>query len=108
MIELPNFIVIHFKLFKSINTGNQIILQKINVISEAFRSVEITSENGNANYKTVACIEHRGEELQSGHYICHILKNNIWYTCNDNQITTLKRGDQSPTQKAYLMLLQKI
>ena len=108
LIELPDFIVIHFKLFQTINTGNNVVLQKINFMSEVFRSVEIRSQNDNANYKVVASIEHRGEELQSGHYVCHILKNDIWFTCNDNLITALKRGDQSPSQNAYLMLLSKM
>ena len=80
LIELPDFIVIHFKLFQTINTGNNVVLQKINFMSEVFRSVEIRSQNDHANYKVVASIEHRGEELQSGHYVCHILKNDIWFT----------------------------
>ncbi|SBT44820.1 ubiquitin carboxyl-terminal hydrolase 13, putative (USP13) [Plasmodium ovale wallikeri] len=43
-------------------------------------------DDGPANYELVASIEHIGRNANSGHYICYIKDNSLWYVCNDNKV----------------------
>ena len=42
------------------------------------------------NFLTIGFITHVGDSALSGHYMCHILKDNEWFCCNDSSVTPCK------------------
>ena len=59
-------------------------------------------------YQVIATIAHKGEYLNSGHYISYILKNDIWYFCSDEEVRPLLKGHEDPTKDVYVLLLKKV
>ena len=68
--------------------------------------MQINTGQGPYRYEVVASIEHIGMQLQSGHYISYVNRDNIWYECNDERITPLGPESEAPTRKAYILLLK--
>ena len=56
-------------------------------------------------YRLKAFISHIGGSAQTGHYICHILKDGEWVIFNDRKVAKSK---QPPRQMAYLYLYESI
>ena len=102
--EPPKFILVQFKRFMVGRTRNT--TKKIDAASNPFSFVQINTGQGPYRYEVVASIEHIGMQLQSGHYISYVNRDNIWYECNDERITPLGPESEAPTRKAYILLLK--
>lgn len=61
--------------------------------------------NSILDYKLVAFISHMGPSSQSGHYVCHILKNNQWVIYNDSKVAI---SQNPPKDLGYLYLYQRV
>lgn len=62
------------------------------------------------HYKLVAKIERggvspsadNGYNASGGHYWCHVLRDDVWYLCNDEQVT--QAGSPQPTQATFIVM----
>ncbi|KAK1934711.1 putative ubiquitin carboxyl-terminal hydrolase [Babesia divergens] len=68
---------------------------------------ELSSKNGTtkrATYRPVGIISHIGSNINTGHYVCHINRNNQWYTFNDSKVL---RSDSISAANGYIYLLKR-
>jgi ubiquitin C-terminal hydrolase len=49
-------------------------------------------------YKLIAVIVHIGSTIHSGHYVCYINDNNIWYRCDDNSVQRVNDAFLNPNR----------
>ena len=83
-------------------------LDKINIKSEPFSTIDITILEEIEKYQVFATVEHVGEQLYQGHYVSYLSQNNKWFLCNDQIITQLNEGDESATKNVYILILKKM
>lgn len=62
-------------------------------------------KDGNEKYQLIAFISHMGSSTQSGHYVCHIMKEGRWVIHNDNKIAI---SEHPPIDLAYMYLYKRI
>ncbi|GFE53644.1 ubiquitin carboxyl-terminal protein [Babesia ovis] len=55
-------------------------------------------------YRLSGVISHIGDNINTGHYVCHIEKHGQWYTYNDAKVLTC---DTAPTKNGYLFLFRR-
>lgn len=105
----PNFILIQFKRFTAKRSlRNTALLSKINAESEPFSVVDINTTQGVQRYKVFATIEHKGNTFERGHYVSYLLRNELWYCCDDSSVESLPNDDEKPTRNMYIVLLKKV
>ena len=105
LIGQPDFLLIHFKRFRNASGDHW---DKLDNESDPFSTVAIANQNDErVTYAPICSVEHRGGSATSGHYVCHVFKDDAWYTCNDTTVTPLAPADRTPTKAAYLILLQR-
>ena len=46
--------------------------------------------DGSGKYKLIGFVSHLGSNLSSGHYVCHLLKNDQWCVFNDEKVAKSK------------------
>ena len=46
-------------------------------------------DDGDGKYTLRAIISHIGKNTDHGHYVCHILKNGVWYLYNDEKVRNI-------------------
>lgn len=56
-------------------------------------------------YQLKAFISHMGTSTMSGHYVCHIRKDDNWYIYNDNKVAI---SENPPKQFGYLYFYERI
>jgi len=57
------------------------------IIAEMSKADQKSSlTNGAGKYNLKAIISHLGNSVESGHYVCHVLKQGQWYLFNDNKV----------------------
>ena len=50
-------------------------------------------------------IVHHGNNVHQGHYTCYVCKENVWFKCNDSEVTKVKLEDAlCHIQDAYILL----
>ena len=109
LTNASNYIIIQFK--RSSSKRQKVGAsrpKKMNAISELFSVVDINILEKMEKYQVIATIAHKGEYLNSGHYISYILKNDIWYFCSDEEVRPLLKGHEDPTKDVYVLLLKKV
>lgn len=62
------------------------------------------ARDGHGHYKLKAFITHMGRSPQSGHYVCHIEKNGVWYFFNDEKVASSK---SPPKQLGYIYFYER-
>ena len=105
----PRFIIIQLKRFTSnyLRSRRTAALRKITEKSEPFTDLNIHTSLGPTNYEVIATIEHLGETLQSGHYVCYKKLQNQWVKCDDEIISVIKDNYCCITENAYIIMLKK-
>ncbi|CAF0728465.1 unnamed protein product [Didymodactylos carnosus] len=68
------------------------------------KSLHSKFRDGNGKYRLVAFISHIGSHPNSGHYVCHILKEGRWVIFNDE---TVALSEHPPKDLAYLYLYKR-
>lgn len=58
-----------------------------------------------AEYKLLAVISHMGTSAQSGHYVCHILKDGKWAIFNDRKVAQSKNP---PLHLGYIYIYESV
>ena len=104
----PNYIIIQLKRFSAIKEGNTMVLKKIFKESEPFSVVDINTSHGTKIYKVIATIEHTGHEIETGHYMSYVLKNDTWYCCDDERVEKLPKNYEKHIENAYILVLKKV
>jgi len=61
--------------------------------------------DGAPRYKLFAFISHMGKSPHSGHYVCHILKENKWVLYNDEKVALTQ---YPPKDMGYLYVFQRL
>ncbi|XP_954414.1 ubiquitin carboxyl-terminal hydrolase (UBP14) [Theileria annulata] len=61
-------------------------------------------ERTTVSYNLIGFITHIGSNVNSGHYICHLKKDNEWYAFNDTRIS---KSTNPPIHNGYIYLFQK-
>ncbi|UKK00224.2 ubiquitinyl hydrolase 1 [Theileria orientalis] len=56
-------------------------------------------------YQLVGFVTHVGNSINSGHYICHLKKDDDWYAFNDSKIN---KCANVPVQNGYIYLFQRL
>lgn len=67
-------------------------------------NMESQYRDGSAKYKLVAFISHMGPSSHSGHYVCHIFKDDKWIIFNDNKVAI---SQNPPKDLGYLYLYKR-
>ena len=82
---------------------------KVNTVSEITRGGSSSDEDGNlrdgpSQYSLVGFISHMGSNANSGHYVCHLLKDEKWIIFNDEKVAL---SEKPPKELAYIFLLKR-
>ena len=80
-------------------------LSKPEVIESDEENADASFKDGNEKYQLIAFISHMGSSTQSGHYVCHIMKDGRWVIHNDNKIAL---SENPPVDLAYMYLYKRI
>ena len=94
--DLP--IEIELEMWKTIDEQRKKIDEQRKIKETGFR-------DGYEVYQLVAFITHMGESAQSGHYVCHIWKEDRWVLYNDNMVV---ESENPPIDLAYMYLYRRI
>jgi len=62
-------------------------------------------KDGNGVYRLKAFISHMGTSTQSGHYVCHILKDGKWVLFNDSKVAL---SEQPPKDMGYMYIFERV
>jgi ubiquitin carboxyl-terminal hydrolase 5/13 len=65
---------------------------------------EKTYQDGSSHYKLRGFITHMGSSPHSGHYVCHLLRNGIWYLYNDEKVAV---SQNPPKSLGYIYLYER-
>eukprot|EP00043_Microstomoeca_roanoka_P006668 m.64854 g.64854 ORF g.64854 m.64854 type:complete len:794 (-) comp13512_c0_seq2:891-3272(-) len=68
-------------------------------------SAEESQFSGSGRYRLKAFISHIGSSTQSGHYVCHILKEGRWVIFNDRKVAL---SQKPPRELAYIYLFESV
>eukprot|EP01090_Pellita_catalonica_P015434 TRINITY_DN4192_c0_g1_i4.p1 TRINITY_DN4192_c0_g1~~TRINITY_DN4192_c0_g1_i4.p1 ORF type:complete len:243 (+),score=46.27 TRINITY_DN4192_c0_g1_i4:49-777(+) len=60
--------------------------------------------DGGSKYKLIGFVSHIGGSTQSGHYVCHLLKDGKWVLFNDRKVL---ESANPPTKMGYLYFYQR-
>lgn len=71
-------------------------------ISDDSGSTEITR----VSYKLVAVVVHIGNKLSSGHYVCYMKRNGLWYNADDEHVKECTPFEAT-NQQAYLLFFER-
>ena len=71
-------------------------------ISDDSGSTEITR----VSYKLVAVVVHIGNKLSSGHYVCYMKRNGLWYNADDAHVKECTPFEAT-NQQAYLLFFER-
>ena len=100
-IEIPSeLLIVCFNLFRR-------DLTKITAECIPFSNVKITTNQGIIFYKVIGSIEHIGTQIQNGHYVAYLLKDDTWFCCNDLTIEQIN-NTSTAIRKSYTVLLKKL
>lgn len=62
-------------------------------------------KDGPSKYKLTAFITHMGSTPHSGHYVCHLQRNGVWYLYNDEKVAV---SQNPPKALGYIYLYEQI
>ena len=65
-----------------------------------------STEKLRMSYKLVAVVVHIGGSLSSGHYVCYIKRNGLWYCADDAHIKECTTFEAT-IQQAYLLFYER-
>ena len=99
---LNTFFIIQFLLFERVN---DVLLKKTNTFSPLLH-LEMKTMDALHRFQLECIIEHVGPNMESGHYKCYFLKNDMWYLGNDSYVTRISI-EELPNQP-YLCIYKKI
>ncbi|XP_024356450.1 ubiquitin carboxyl-terminal hydrolase 14 [Physcomitrium patens] len=66
---------------------------------------EVKYPDGSGKYRLLAFVSHMGTSTQSGHYVCHVRKNDRWVIFNDCKVAV--SGDP-PKDMGYLYFFERV
>ena len=104
--EYPDILIVHLNRFQVVCSG-QVVKNKtpVNLPTDDFSfSSHGSSQTSSPNYKLIASINHFGERSH-GHYTALILKNGVWYLCDDSRVELKSSLDFG---NAYILLYIKV
>jgi ubiquitin carboxyl-terminal hydrolase 5/13 len=61
-------------------------------------------KDGPSKYKLRGFITHMGSSPHSGHYVCHLLRNGVWYLYNDEKVAV---SQNPPKALGYIYLYEQ-
>ncbi|VDP17097.1 unnamed protein product [Soboliphyme baturini] len=65
----------------------------------------VKCNDGPGRYRLRGFISHMGSSVHSGHYVCHLLKDNHWVIFNDEKVAL---SEKPPKEMAHIFLYQRI
>ena len=65
-----------------------------------------STEKLRVSYKLVAVVVHIGSKLSSGHYVCYMKRNGLWYCADDAHIKECT-AFEATNQQAYLLFYER-
>jgi len=78
--KFPSILIVNLKRFTSDRFGN---VRRCGQIIELEPTLHFNSSGIDYIYKLISVVYHLGSTPKSGHYITHILQNDIWYIVDD-------------------------
>ncbi|PAA79868.1 hypothetical protein BOX15_Mlig008614g2 [Macrostomum lignano] len=61
--------------------------------------------DGPPSYRLLGFISHMGASTHSGHYVCHLRRNNVWYIFNDDKVCV---SEEPPKHMGYLYCYERV
>lgn len=61
-------------------------------------------QDGSSQYKLRGFITHMGSSPHSGHYVCHLMRNGVWYLYNDEKVAV---SQNPPKALGYVYLYER-
>ncbi len=78
--------------------GNK-IADRIKLTPSFKLSSRWTTNGTSANYSCQAFIQHEGSSADSGHYVCYVKRQGLWWRCDDDAITQVSEGEAAQQLK---------
>lgn len=72
--------------------------------NQAVAKPKVVAEDGDGKYQLCGMISHIGKNTGSGHYVCHLLKDDKWVIFNDEKVAI---SSKPPFPHAYVYLYQR-
>jgi len=104
--RLPKYLLIHFNRFIQKYENNKIKLIKNNTkVSYPFSNLKLLNEylkdGHTSSYKINSVIKHHGNDINNGHYTSYILKDNICFHIDDENIEIVEDLTDEPYILVY-------
>ena len=92
-VETSDYLIVQLKRFKRLNTLSTFINKRI------FLNDKILIKNNEIekSYSLISVVHHLGDDINSAHYDCRSLINNVWCEINDDIVNTCIMEKNSTT-----------
>ena len=99
--QQPVFNIIRINRFLQLNTGR---MHKNTATLRCNESITTTSFKG----KLIAMVNHKGTNINSGHYVSYVKSDNHWFECNDAMITPTEFTNIRSSKDTYIAFYIKM
>ena len=100
----PNFILVKFKRYGISSYGRGFKIKT--PINPPLGFTIQTQDSSFYPYNLCGVLTHIGNQINSGHYITEVKRNNIWWKCNDDKIS--ETSFDTLSKHAYAFLFEKL
>lgn len=101
--EVPEFMV--FTLMRYTDHGRTKIDRHVGFPLNGL-TLKVEGAGRSPTFKLITVIEHRGNNLECGHYVAYTLRGEQWYECNDDRIREISQDAVTAVQ-AYILLYKQ-